>query len=99
MKKKAYLEKLKKIVKKVNNANPVVKVKRKLKNRVKFAKQKKIRSMIPYDDKKNPAPLKKVPDDTKVVDRQGNPKPQNKKKKKKLSKAVMAKKRHYRPKN
>jgi len=87
-KKKAYLEKLKKVVRKVNDANPVIKAKRKLKKRVKFAKEKKIRSMIPYDDKKNPAPEKKAKKDTYAMDSKGNPLPQDKKKKRKMKYSV-----------
>ena len=72
------------LVSKVVNANPAVKAKRKLKKRVKFAKEKKIRSMIPYDDKKDPAPEKEAKKDTYAMDSKGNPLPIDKKKKRKM---------------
>ena len=91
MSKKAYLEKLKKLVKPakrfakaVVDANPAVKAKRKLKKRLKFAKEKKIRSMIPYDNKKDPAPEKRVKKDTYAMDSKDNPLPLDKKKKRKM---------------
>lgn len=79
--KSAYLNAVKEIMKKTAKANPIRKVVKKTVKKIKDRKAKKIKKLMPSARAKDAAPSTKASND-RILDRQGNPLTQDRKKKK-----------------